>query len=85
MCVKNESTLILYICLFPRASNYLTLNMKIVLFMWNIVKEYFYQKEVSDSEEKVFLTLETVLDHPPRQIFYVSRPKRHIENQDVRR
>ena len=33
--VKNESTLILYRCLFPRASNYLRLNMEITQFMWN--------------------------------------------------
>ena len=43
--------------------------MKSVQFMWNIVKQYFYQKEMSGSEEEVFLTLEAVLDRPPRQIF----------------
>ena len=43
--------------------------MKIVQFMWNIVKQYFYQKEMSYSEEEVLLTLEAVLDHPPLQIF----------------
>ena len=55
-----------------------------------MVKQWFYAKEMSNSDKKVFLTLRqssfgNCFGPSAATDFYVSRPTTHIANQDVRK